>query len=226
MLPGGHSVENRAQGEDVRPLVHHLSLELFGGHVRRRTEDLPVRGQKIGFEKGIEADRLRLLPRNLGEAEIQDFELALVRHHDVAGLEVAVGDAALMGGAHRICDGDGEVQEPPGLETLIRDHLRQGRALDVFHGEKRDAVRFLDRVDRDDVGVVERRNSLGLAAEPFESLGIGGHFRRQDLDGHLAVELGIAGKPHLTHSALTELAKDLVVEHHPTDHTSILLQHY
>ncbi len=124
MFAGGHRVEDRAQGEDVGSLIDRLALELLRRHVGRRAEDLSFRCQKLGFEVGVGVDLLRLLTGDLGETEIQDLELAPSGDHDVAGFEIAVGDAAFVGGADRVGDRDGEVEEASGVEPVLGDDSR------------------------------------------------------------------------------------------------------
>ena len=51
---------------------------------------------------------------------------------------------------------------------------------------------------------------LRLAFEPREPVRIGGKELRQDLDGHVAIELRIARPIHLAHSASANGAGDLV----------------
>jgi hypothetical protein len=48
-------------------------------------------------------------------------------------------------------------------------------------------------VDREDVGVRERGDRLGLALEAGERVGVRGQLRREDLDGDVPVELRVAG---------------------------------
>ena len=52
-----------------------------------------------------------------------------------------------------------------------------------------------------DVGMVERRQRFGFALEARQTFGILREGLRQDLDGHLAIETGIAGAIHLAHAA-------------------------
>ena len=88
----------------------------------------------------------------------------------------------------------------------------------MLHREKGNIVFLFYRMDRDDIGVIEGRHRLGLTTESFEPLGVGSDLRRQHLDRHLAIEPGVAGQPHLTHSTLAELFEDLVVKQRAADH--------
>ena len=43
-------------------------------------------------------------------------------------------------------------------------------------------------IDRDDIGMAQGGQGLGLATEAIEPLLVGGCLRRQDLEGHLALD--------------------------------------
>ena len=55
-------------------------------------------------------------------------------------------------------------------------------------------------VNLGDVGVIELRDNLGLAAESGESVGVAGDRGRQRLDGDVAFEPGIPGTVDLPHA--------------------------
>ena len=63
---------------------------------------------------------------------------------------------------------------------------------------------LLDRIERDDVGVVQGGSGAGFLLEPAKSLGIVGKCRRQHLDGDVAAEARITGAVHLAHPAGAE----------------------
>ncbi len=88
--------------------------------------------------------------------------------------------------------------------------VREVLALDELHHERADAVRLLDAVDGGDVRMIERGERLGLAREPGEALGVGGDGGGQDLDGDVAIELGVAGAIDLAHSAFAKLRDDAI----------------
>ena len=51
------------------------------------------------------------------------------------------------------------------------DHLRQRPSLDELHGVVVNAALAADRVDADDVGMIQGRGRLGLVAEPLNCRG-------------------------------------------------------
>jgi hypothetical protein len=66
----------------------------------------------------------RLTARQLGDAEVEDLDPSVGADHDVAGFEVAVGDAALVGGAQGVGDRNRDFQELPRREPVLGDQLR------------------------------------------------------------------------------------------------------
>jgi hypothetical protein len=59
--------------------------------------------------------------------------------------------------------------------------------------------------------VIERRQHLRLALESSHAIGILRERLGQDLDGNVAVELGVSGAPDLSHPALAELGGNAIV---------------
>lgn len=87
-----------------------------------------------------------------------------------------------------------------------RDALRERFTLQQFH----DQVVVTDVIERADVRMVELRDGLGLALEPKPELRVLRELRRQNLDGHAAVEPRVASLPHLTHAARANARDDLI----------------
>ena len=96
--------------------------------------------------------------------------------------------------------------------------LAECLTLDQFHDQGMDLIGFLDSVDGGDVGVIQSGQDLGLAVKTRDAIPIPGKGLRQDLDGHLTVEFGIGGAIDLTHAALAELRRNLIVGDGLVDH--------
>ena len=94
--------------------------------------------------------------------------------------------------------------------SLRQQHV-QRLAFGELENEELMAVGFLYRVDAYDVGVVESRDRLGFALEALASLVVVGHLRRQHLERHLPVQLGVLGLIHVAHPPAAEVPDDLVV---------------
>jgi hypothetical protein len=186
VLSGEHLVEHDPQRPDVGPMVEPLSPGLLGRHVGHRAECRPALGQRDA-------------PRELGQPEVHDLGPAVLGDHDVGALDVPVDDAARVGLAQSRGDLGGDVQGFGGLERAPSDPVPQGLALDVLHGDEGALVAFPGLVDDADIGMGERRRGLGLPQEPLFEIGQLRKLRRQELEGHRALELevlGLVDNPH------------------------------
>ena len=207
---GEHLVEDRPQGEDVRPVVRHLAAGLLGGQVADRADHRarvrgPGRGRRAAEVAG--AGEQRILAR---EAEVEDLDAPVVEEEEVLGLDVAVNDALLvrrrqaLRHVRRVLGGLAHAERPvaqPRAHRLALEQLRHHvQALPLLSGV----------VDGDDVGVRERGDRLRLRLEAGQRVGVLEEVLGQHLDRHVALEPGVAGAVDLPHPAGAEWADDLV----------------
>ncbi len=155
-LAGGHLVEDRSERELVRSEVERLAERLLGRHVPHGADD------HAGLGPGRDRGRVRqlaALPRRLDqldEAEVEDLDDPLPRHHYVLGLQVPMDDAGRVRLGQPVGDLSRERQKSLERKGAAREQqLPKGVSLDKLHGHPRDAVRRSDVVDRDDVRMVE-----------------------------------------------------------------------
>ena len=155
--------------------VAEAALDLLGGHVLGRAEDLAAPGQP------------RVLPAQVRQPEVRDLGLPLGGEEDVGGLQVAVDDPAFVG---RL-DAAGHLLED------LRRRRPQGPAGDELHDE----VVGPGVEDADHVRVRELRHDLGLATEPSAPLVVGGPVFREELHGDVAAERAVERSVDDGHSA-------------------------
>ena len=74
-----------------------------------------------------------------------------------------------------------------------------GLPLDQLHRDEVDTVSFFDRVDGDDVGMIECSDGFGFTLEPDPALFALGHLGRKNFQCDLPVELGVLGQIDLAH---------------------------
>jgi hypothetical protein len=149
------------------------------------------------------------------DAEIEHLHAAGVSDHHVSGLDVAMHDALGVGGGQGIRDINGVTQglrerQAPGRHRTIERHAGH-----VLHHDERHVALLPDAVDRDDVGMVERRGRTGLVQQPGPGVATGD---LDDLDRHGAMQFGVAGAIHRAHAALAQVLFDDVVEKGAADH--------
>ena len=97
------------------------------------------------------------------------------------------------------------------------EHRGQRFAADVLHDDEVDASGRVDFMDGDDVRMNERGCGASLAEEPFLLEGRD-LVARQNLDGDLAIEAGVAGAPHFAHTSGSEVRHDLIVQELEANH--------
>src|SRR5262249_41849369 len=130
---------------------------------------------------------------DLGEAEVEDLHASLRVDDQVAGLQVAMDDPLRVRRLERIGDLDADVEQLVELEAALLGVLRERLALEELHDDVRTALVLLDRVDRADAGMVQRRRRARLALEAVERRGIGEALLGEELERDLAAETAVLG---------------------------------
>ena len=77
----------------------------------------------------------------LRQAEVQDLDETVLRHHDVLGLQVPMHDAGLMRSGQALANLRGDLQQLPDSEAPAGEQLPQRRPLHALHRDVGDAVR-------------------------------------------------------------------------------------
>jgi hypothetical protein len=199
---GGHAgeqlVEGGAEAVDVGPAVEGrgrrgpCSGDMYEGVPSRA----PGPGELLGI--GVVA----------GDAEVHDdwAEAAVggALDEDVAGLDVAVEDAELVG----LVEGDGAVAEDHDLVMQRQlEAVAQRLAGDQFHGDVGLALDLADLEDLADVGVVDAGLGAGLAEQAGREIGM---IAADELEGDGAAELRVVGAVDGAHAAVAEHCEELV----------------
>ena len=136
---------------------------------------------------------------DLGDPEVRHLHVVARLDHDVGGLDVAVHDAALVGGVERV--GHLRADRGGALDRHLPgalDHPVEAHAVDELHRDVAQALPAADVVERDDVRVLELRRDLGLLLEALQQVlerrRRGGEALQADgLDGDHAPELLVLG---------------------------------
>jgi hypothetical protein len=121
-----------------------------------------------------------------------------------------VDDAALVGGRERLGHRDAQLPDALDRQAASCNVLVEALPLDQLHRQEAGRGVVLDRVQGDDVRVVERRYGARLALEALEPLRVRGEALRQHLERDVAAEPGVARAVDLAHPARAQRGDDLV----------------
>ena len=103
-----------------------------------------------------------------------------------------------------------EGEQPSKIQRARGHELSECSALDQLHRDERRPVLRSDLVDRDDVGMVQRRRRPRFLLEAGQALRVPGELRRKHLDRDDARELVVPRPIDLTHAAGAQRREDLV----------------
>jgi len=70
---------------------------------------------------------------------------------------------------------------------------------------------LIDLIDRDDVGMIQRRSGLGFLDEAAHAIFVCSNVGGQNLESDFAIELCIFRQIHFAHPARAEFGEDAVV---------------
>jgi hypothetical protein len=135
---------------------------------------------------------------------------ARLREHDVAGLQIAVGDTLAVRLVQRVGNLDGELQYLLYRQRTFLQPLRQRLAFQILHYEEINSVLMADVVEDADVWMIQAGDGLCFALKSLAQLGTIGKMRRQNFDGNNAIQTRIPGFINLAYSARTNSGKDFV----------------
>ncbi len=199
--PRQHLVEQRSQGIDVGAGPDGLAIarDLLRGHVGRSTQDHSVEREPL------------VIDQELGQSEVGDLGRAIVCDQDIARVQVAVDDPALVSHMDRPGQRLGQPGRPAKRLGHSPEHPRQVPPRDILHGQKGKALVLADLEDLDDVGMHQLGGRLGLVPQPrpFPQAGVlagQDHLERDD-----PAQAGLAGLVHDPHAPAADLLEDLVV---------------
>ena len=149
---GRHLIQHGAKRKEVAPVVDRRTVhQTLRRHVVDGPEDDADVGQIVGG-LSVPVDRREML----GETEIEQLDQPVVGQEDVAGRDVTVDDALLVGNRQRIGDLATDHQHLIEWERRIGETRPERAAAQQLHRDERHAGSFINVEHRADIGVIER----------------------------------------------------------------------
>jgi hypothetical protein len=102
--------------------------------------------------------------------------------------------------------------------------FRQRRPFHEFHHQGADAARFFQAVNCRDVRVVERSQHLRFAAKARQAFRVVAELSGQNLERHVAIQLGVAGAIDFAHATRAKFPQNAVVRDDGPGFQSVLAQ--
>src|SRR5579864_4932237 len=142
-------------------------------------------------------------------SKINDLNVAFLQQHDVAWLNIAMNDAAVVRIAQTVTDVDaniefvGKTEWPPQGKGNIQAHPFQ-----VLHHQVRASLLIAKFINGDDILVLQTPGRPGFPVEPRQQAG---SCPEDHLDGHMASQLWIQRLVHHPHAPAPDHAEDIVL---------------
>ena len=202
-MPAGKDLmQNEARREHVAGWTGGLAAPLLG------------RGIAPGPRRQTGGRRHRVEVELAGQAKVDHFYIAIRPHHHVFRFEVAMDEASSVGELERMQD-----------LRANADNLRQGQGLPAYPAQRRafhqlhdDDERRLPRddfMDRDDIGVVQRRRRSGFADEMVGCLSRAGIPGNHELQRHGPGQFPVPALIDLTETSAAQRGDDPVAADGP-----------
>ena len=203
-----HLVQHATKGPDVAADVRRASLQLFRRHVGDRPHRDAGQGDVLlhGSRRVVAGERLR---EGLRQAEIEQLR-AVLREHDVRGLQVAMDDAGTMRRSESIGQLYRTLQRVVQRQPAVRQPLRQRLALDVLHHEHGTPLVPGKFEERAHPRMAQRGKGAGFTVEAIFCIRFVRYATRQELDGDDAVDARVTGLVDLSHAAAADRREDFV----------------
>ena len=119
-------------------------------------------------------------------------------------------DAFGMGSGKRLRNMQPNLASFAPRNSRLTQALANGLSLQQFHDGEAYPFDVADIVNRQDVGMRQRRDGLGLALETQQGVGVLGELFRKNFDGDIAIEPEIACPINFAHPPSAKRGKDLI----------------
>ena len=154
----------------------------------------------------------------LSQSKIENFRLAAGGDEDIRGLDIAMNDAARMGGIERIGDLRAEIEQGIRGHGPAADAFTKRLPFKDFHHQIGAPIVFADVVNRADSGMIQRRCGARFALEAFERGRIACEVRGEKFERDLTTQARIFRAKYLPHAAAAQRVENAVMRDCFADH--------
>ena len=143
--------------------------------------------------------------------------MAVAGEEEVLGLQVAVHDAASVGGVQAAADLHGQLQRLADGERSVQQPLPEGLAFEQLENGVKRPVLGPEIVESQDVRVIQGGHRPRLLPEALDAAGGLGALGGQHLDRDISAQARVVGAVHLAHASCAERRNHLVRPETGTD---------
>ena len=194
-VPGESLVEHAPEGVDVGRSRTPAALDALGRGVVDRAHQHAGpchRGSAAGPAGDAE----------VGQVDVLVILVLATRDEDVRRLDVAVDEAATVGGGESRCHRPQQLHGAFGRQAAARgDQLAQVGSIDPTHDQVQRTLEVAGLVDRNHIGVLDRGGDLRLALEAFPERFVLGELGRNRLDGDRPLQRDLRRSVYDSHPA-------------------------
>ena len=159
----------------------------------------------------LPGDRVPAAAEKPGDAEIGKLHLALGGQQQVARLDVAMNDAAVVGVAEGLGHLDADPQHfAPGEDPPAAQLRFQAAAGDQFHGVEEVVALLAEAEEADNVRMIEFAEGLDFGLEALAEVGLVDEGLGEELHGGRLAALGVDPFIDGAHAAAAEFPPDSV----------------
>ena len=219
MTAGQQLIGDAGQCIDVVARIGLLVEEHLGAGVGRRQ-----RAERAGVEARAGRAIVALARQGAGDPEVEHLDLALTGDEDVAGLEVRVDHALLVGVGQRACaalDDRPGILESQALRVTLDEPIER-LALEELHRHVDQRRVAIEVVDGHDVRVRERLRAARLALQRHQRLGATAELVVQELDRDIRIAVA---RLFLAQVARLEDDPHAALAQAPLEHEALLDDH-
>ncbi len=201
-MPGQQFIHQQAERIDVGGGRDRAAANLLGAGVLRRHR---------ARERGHRRIAVGARAQPLGDAEIEQLDLAVGGHQHVAGFQIAMNDLTIVRMLHGVEHVEAQPHAVRDVQAAIVGVAIDRRAVDVLHHEVRQSLRGGPAIkEARDMRMVQGREHLPLVTEAANDE-VRVHAAADHLDGDRMREIaGMVPEVDRAHAAASEAAVDHV----------------
>src|SRR5580692_10571303 len=206
-------------------MIQRLATRLLGRHIANGSHRRARSSELVSADRGRgphcwhrTIHNIATLRSKFCQTKIEDLGLTSLRDKNIRRLDVAMHNSAGMSRIESIRNLNPQLEQLRNLQRTPLNHVLQGPAVQILHGNKRFAILLPNVIDGANVRMVESRSRLRLALKAAKSLRILGDVVGQELESNKTMQPNVLGLIDNTHATAAHLFDHAVVRNGLSNH--------